>query len=197
MAQNLYQDLYTLARDAARKLGWSELVRIPLRMAVSPLLIPVLPRRTFQFQGRRFDQFYHCYNITWASERRVEIPIARGLLADAAPEDVLEIGNVLGHYQTVQHRVIDKLERVPGVLNEDVMDLQPPSPLDLIIFISTFQHIGFDDEPGQESRPKIAAAAQRRPSWPVPGGGWFSRRPPATARSVTACSASVCSSPPG
>lgn len=168
--QNPYRSLRSIAANCVAKLGWSELFLIPARIAVSPLLIPLLPERSFQFQGRSYRQFYHRYNVTWANERAVEVPIARGHLEGLAPERVLEVGNVMSHYQPVRHQVLDKFERRPGVINADITEYRPERDYDLILSISTFEHIGFDDDPGPGSAPKILAAINHCRRFLAPGG---------------------------
>jgi hypothetical protein len=60
------------------------------------------------------------------------------------PARTLEIGNVLSNFFPVRHLVVDKYERVPGVINEDVVDFSPPGKYDLIVSISTLEHVGWD-----------------------------------------------------
>jgi hypothetical protein len=96
--------------------------------------------------------------MTWAAERAVEIPIARSYL-DAHPgAKVLEVGNVLPHYYPSHYDVVDKFERGPHIINADIVDFEPPTRYDLILSISTFEHIGFDDEASGSSGEKILAA---------------------------------------
>jgi hypothetical protein len=166
---NPYQTKWTIARAIARKLGWSELFLIPARIVSSPVLIPLLPKRTFPFKGRQLPLFYHRYNITWANERMVELPIARHYLSAAGP-DVLEIGNVTSHYQTITHPVLDKFEKAPGVINEDILAYETSRRFDLILSISTFEHIGFDDDDKDPSGARIAGAIERTRRFLKPGG---------------------------
>ena len=74
------------------------------------------------------------------------------------------MGNVLSHYSTVSHDVLDKFEKGRSVINEDVIDFRPSKQYDLILSVSTFEHIGFDDETAESSGQKImeAIAACRR-----------------------------------
>src|SRR5207249_156927 len=123
-----------------------------------PILIPLLPSGTFEFRGKQLPLFYHRYNMTWAGERCIEIPIAKSYLDESTGKNVLEVGNVLSHYFPVSHEVLDKFEKGPGVINEDIIAFHPPKRYDLIISISTFEHIGFDDEANEPSGQKIAAA---------------------------------------
>lgn len=106
----------------------------------------------FTFRGETYHYFRHRYNATWRNERAVEIPIARGFLAGIPPEKVLEIGNVLSHYGPVAHCVVDKYEQAEGVTNADVCDFKPGRKFDLILSISTLEHVGWDEEPKDESR---------------------------------------------
>jgi len=62
-------------------------------------------------------------------------------------ERILEVGNVLAHYYPHQHDVLDKYEQAPGVMNGDVVDFRPGKLYDLIVSISTLEHVGWDEEP--------------------------------------------------
>jgi hypothetical protein len=102
---------------------------------------------TFTFRGNSYRYFWHRYNATWRNERAVEIPVARSFLAGIPAEKVLEIGNVLSHYGPVSHQVVDKYERAKGVVNADVCDFKPDRNYELILSISTLEHVGWDEEP--------------------------------------------------
>ena len=45
--------------------------------------------------------------------------------------ELLEIGNVLSHYFKWDHDVVDKYEKVEGVINEDVVDFRPSKKYDI------------------------------------------------------------------
>jgi hypothetical protein len=96
--------------------------------------------------------------MTWASERCVEVPIGRWWASRFSPDAVLEVGNVLSHYGPVQHQILDKFEKGPGVINEDILAFKPSAKYQLIFSISTFEHIGFDDEGEGSSGEKILGA---------------------------------------
>src|SRR5437879_9960224 len=130
----------------------------PLRIALAPMIIPFLPKKNFEFRGKTFPCFYHRYNMTWAGERSVEVPIAKSYLAQYEGKNVLEVGNVLSHYFPISHDVIDKFEKGSGIINEDIIDFHPSKYYDLILSISTFEHIGFDDEASEPSGRKIINA---------------------------------------
>ena len=103
--------------------------------------------KTFQFDGREYEYLYHPYNRTWKNERGVEIPIFRELLLKHEGKRVLEVGNVLSHYFPIHHEVIDKYEVSSGVINQDIVEFVPQDKYDLIISISTLEHVGWDEQP--------------------------------------------------
>ena len=160
---HLYQGTLSRVRWFVRRFGAAELVRLPLRILAAPLILRLLRPGDFMFLGERRPYFYHRYNVTWANERCVEVPVARAYLQQAQG-DVLEVGNVLAHYFPLRHTVLDKFERAPGVVNEDIVNYAPGKKFGLILSISTFEHIGFDDEGEGGSGAKIiqAIAACRR-----------------------------------
>src|SRR5713101_4756266 len=103
MKKHLYNTKLGRVRWFIKRFGAGEVVMKPLRVALAPLIIPLLSKKSFEFQGHRLDCFYHRYNMTWAGERCVEIPIAKSYLDQYQAGDVLEVGNVLSHYFPVQH----------------------------------------------------------------------------------------------
>jgi SAM-dependent methyltransferase len=141
-----------------KRFGASELFLKPLRVAFAPMIIPFLPPKSFQFQGKTCQCFYHGYNMTWAGERMIEVPIAKSYLDRYRGKHVLEVGNVLSHYFPVSHEILDKFERGTGIINKDVVEFLPAKRYDLILSISTFEHIGFDDDSDVSSGKKIGEA---------------------------------------
>lgn len=99
--------------------------------------------KTFRYQGKELKYFYHIYNRTVASERVIEIPIAKFYLDKFKGKKVLEIGNVLWHYFYTQHAVVDKYEKGLRVINKDVVSFKLPGEYDLILSISTMEHVGY------------------------------------------------------
>ena len=126
-------------------------------------------RPSFVLGDRRYDYFWHDYNMTWRNERCVEVPIARAELTAAAGRRVLEVGNVLSHYQPVAHDILDKYERAPGVWNQDVIDFAPAAPYDLIISLSTLEHVGWD-ETARDPDKSLRALHHLRDRCLAPGG---------------------------
>lgn len=117
------------------------------------------------YYGGDFYHFYaHPYNATWTNERAIEVPIFKKLL-HTTQGSVLEVGNVMSHYQPVKHQVIDLFEEAPGVLNIDVLDYRPTNKYDLIISISTLEHIGKDDEPRPEKVVEAVEHLKKMVAW--------------------------------
>jgi SAM-dependent methyltransferase len=122
----------------------------------------------FVLDGRRYRYLYSRHKFTWLTERAVEVPVAQALVDGYAADRVLEIGNVLSHYRPQQHQVVDKYETAPGVRNEDVLDLEGIGEFDLIVAISTLEHVGWDEAPRDPA--KAAKAVGRLRSLLAPGG---------------------------
>jgi hypothetical protein len=144
-----------------KRFGLLEVVRKPLRSVFAPILVRGLRARKFKFKGEELNCFYHRYNMTWATERCVEVPIGRFYCAQRNHDELLEVGNVLSHYGPIQHDVLDKFEKAAGIINQDVLDFEPKRRYGLILSISTFEHFGFDDDTGGSSGEKILEAIQR------------------------------------
>jgi SAM-dependent methyltransferase len=156
------------AIHCAKTNGIKEVFAIPARMLATPLVKCFREGKRFQFNGQSLPYLNHRYNATWSNERCVEVPIGQQYVCDAKSlgKDVLEIGNVLSHYHSTEHTIIDKYERFPFVLNKDVLEIT--GRYDLILSISTFEHIGFDEE--QKDDTKIARAIDHCRRMLVPGG---------------------------
>ena len=164
MKAHLYGSLPAKVRWFVRRFGWSELILLPLRKLFAPFVRPFLKPGTYHLNGRDFPYFYHTHNVTWSNERCVEISLAADWLCQFQGRSILEVGNVLSRYIPVSHEVLDKYERAAGVTNADIVEFNPDRKFDLILSISTFEHIGFDDDADESSADKIlrAIAACRR-----------------------------------
>jgi hypothetical protein len=99
------------------------------------------------FNFKMYKYFRHEFNITGKNERIVELPIVLDFYSRCVRNRILEIGNVLSHYQRIQHDVVDKYEVLPGVINEDIVNYCPKTKYEAIISISTLEHIGWDEDP--------------------------------------------------
>lgn len=161
--------------EVLRKKGVGYVARMGLYWLASPALAPVIRqvkgRRTFQLDGRSYPYFIHRYNLTWRNERIVEIPVAWELVQRFQGKRILEVGNVLSHYHPVRHDVVDKYERAPGVVNQDMVDLQAPGRYDLIVSISTVEHVGWDETPRDPG--KVLRAVEALKACLAPGGTLF------------------------
>ncbi len=104
-------------------------------------------RRTFKFNRKKYSYFYHRNWITWNNERSVEIPIVWEIIKKYIGKDILEVGNVLKNFFMFNRDIVDKYEIAPGVLNEDIIDYNPKKKYDIIITVSTLEHVGWNEEP--------------------------------------------------
>lgn len=133
-----------------KRFGWQELWRKPLRRIFWPLFMPlnIDGQYNIKYQGVELRPKFDRHNCTWAGERCIELAIARYYGKQYKAADILEVGNVTAHYYDTDHLIVDKYERGVMVLNEDICTFNPPHKYTLIISISTFEHIGFDDDSG-------------------------------------------------
>jgi FkbM family methyltransferase len=109
---------------------------------------------TFIYKGKHLPYNRIGYNNT--GERAIEIPIALDFLATLEKKDkLLEIGNTLSHYENSlseyigirPRRIVDKFEVDLGVDNLDFMDISSEEKYDVIVSVSTVEHIGQGIEP--------------------------------------------------
>lgn len=117
--------------------------------------------QTFVVDGVEHNQLLHLHNRTWRNERAVEIPLAIAFL-DRQPGLVLELGNVLANYGRRGHRVVDKYEERPGVINVDMVEYRPVERFDAIVSVSTLEHVGWDEEPRDPAKIPQAIKHLRR-----------------------------------
>jgi SAM-dependent methyltransferase len=162
-----------MLRELRRTQGLGYLAGFTARYLTLPLWrrLPGVARRRFRYDGRDYPYHLARYRVTWINERAVEIPIALAQLAAAPAARVLEVGNVLGHYVRSPHRVVDKYEAAPGVENLDVVDLPAEPRYDLVISVSTLEHVGWDETPREPE--KAAAAIAHLMRCLAPGGRLF------------------------
>jgi hypothetical protein len=97
----------------------------------------------FTVKGEPYRYFFSMYNHTWRNERIVEVPVAVEFLARCRGA-TLEVGNVLSHYFSFDHTIVDKYENAPNVIGEDILAYSPPKRFEAIVAISTLEHIGHD-----------------------------------------------------
>lgn len=100
------------------------------------------PEKTFIFRNTKYKYLFSEYS--WATERVVEIPIILKYLDTS--KRTLELGNVLCQFtDKVTWDVIDKYEVGNNVINEDIITWRPKEKYDLIVSVSTIEHIGFNE----------------------------------------------------
>ncbi len=113
--------------------------------------------RCFAFQGKKL--FYNRINFNNRAERAVEVPIAFDFLARRAGDgNVLEVGNVLQHYENGlsdllrirDRRIVDKFEAGEGIDCMDIMDVDAEEKYPTIISVSTLEHVGQSCAPSGE-----------------------------------------------
>lgn len=103
----------------------------------------------FVFGDKEYQYFIH--KRSWATERVVEIPIILSYINKN--KKILEVGNVLSQFVKVKWDVVDKFECGEGIINEDIIGFKPEEKYDLIVSVSTFEHIGFNEDVGGGEKP--------------------------------------------
>ncbi len=131
-------------------------------MKVATPLAKIYYRNTkWKLADISFPYEVSCHNVTWTNERAVEISYAKMLLQKFEDSEVLEVGNVVRKYRSGRWLVCDKYEKKKGVLNKDVCDLSGIGKFNLILTISTLEHVGFDEPVYKEDGFVEAVAALR------------------------------------
>lgn len=125
-------------------------------------------KRSFKFNGKKYNYFYHRNWITWNNERSVEVPIIWKIVKRYEGKKILEVGNVLMNFFVIERDIVDKYEIASGVINEDIVDYNPSKEYDIIISISTLEHVGWDEEPKEPL--KIYRAIENLKRLVVSGG---------------------------
>ena len=83
------------------------------------------------------------------NERVIEIPYVYSFIKNTKIKKLLEIGNTLSNYFDLEHVIIDKYETANNIINIDIVEYVTKNKYDLIISVSTIEHIGYD-EPKKE-----------------------------------------------
>jgi len=156
---------------AAKEKGLAYVLRgiwLNIWVDVESIIHRVWPTPTFQFQQEEYEYFWHRYSSTWRNERAVEVPIIQAMVEKYRGKRILEVGNVLSHYFHVPYEVVDKYELGEDVINRDILEFSPSSSYDLIVSISTLEHVGWDEMPREPE--KILRAVNHLRSLLAPGG---------------------------
>lgn len=103
--------------------------------------------KEFMFNNIKLPYFNHSYNNKRLTERSIEIPIIKYFIDCYNPKNILEVGNVSNYYYTYFKEIIkdkivvDKYENFDKVINKDIIDFTSNIKFDMIISISTFEHM--------------------------------------------------------
>ena len=122
-------------------------------------LVAALPRRKVTVGDYHVPLHYEFRRWTWRTERCVEIALGARAVRSRRREDVLEVGNVLPLAGVAGQTIVDKYEEGPGVLNVDIVDFDPGRTYELVVSISTLEHVGRDEVP--QDPDKAPAALER------------------------------------
>ena len=135
---------------------------------------------TFAWEGvehayyRRYDGDPNKVNPA-VCERTVELPIGYHTMRAHDGRRRLEVGNTLEHWYPdltpgVTHDALDKFEQRPGVINADIVDYQPEQPYDLVLSLSTLEHVGKPEYGDTGGDGKAITAVAHCISLLAPGG---------------------------
>jgi len=126
--------------------GFGSLIYIKriMNKIIFPIIKIVKSNNKFIFRNKKYYYFIH--ENSWATERVVEIPIVLNYIDKN--KKILEVGNVLSQFVDVKWDIVDKYEKGKGVINEDIIEFKPKEKYDLIISISTLEHVGFNEQVG-------------------------------------------------
>ena len=124
----------------------------------------------FRFHGNTYRYLFHPYVTTWRNERAAVIPIIWDIVKKSREQEkrILEVGNVLSYYFKVDHDILDKYEIMDGVINEDIVDFNPPKRYDLIVSPLSLMSVGWDEDPQDPN--KVLHAINNLKRLLAPGG---------------------------
>jgi hypothetical protein len=114
-------------------------------------------RESFVFMGRDYNYLNSSIHSAWKTERSVEIPIGYYVLKRFEGQEILEVGNTIKQYfpdEHLDHDVLDKYEKEDGVINEDVASFDTDKRYNLIISISTMEHVGWEQDANEYKEPR-------------------------------------------
>ena len=135
--------------------GTKYLMTYVLSSVFSWLQFKLNKKREFIFDDKKYNYYYTQKEGYWQyrTERVIEIPIFYEVLKSFSGKKILEVGNTMAHYFPINHTVVDKYEVADGVINKDIFGFNNGEKYDLIINISTLEHVGFSpQEPDQPAK---------------------------------------------
>lgn len=121
---------------------------IYIKRIMNKLIFPIIKilKSNNKFVFRNKEYYYFVHENSWATERVVEIPIILNHIDKN--KHILEFGNVLFQFVDANWDIVDKYDKGKGVINEDIVDFKPKEKYDLIVSISTLEHVGFNEKVG-------------------------------------------------
>jgi len=145
-------------------------IKTKLNNVLFPFIKIIKGKYKFTFDNKSYEYFIHKYS--WNTERVVEIPIildyisrckmnyCKGYCGNIQSEycspdastfiprkfKILEFGNVLQQFVPISWDVLDKYSKGERVIHEDIVDFKPKEKYDLIVSISTLEHVGFNED---------------------------------------------------
>ena len=159
---NIYQwNVFKRVFDYLKTYGFKYTIQYALEKKLAFLFYSLFYKNKkdfFLFDGEKLNYFYSKNAPTWANERCVEIAIFKKIIEKEwrVGKKVLEIGNTLSHYLDVYHFSVDKYEKGDRVINEDITTFKTGEKYDLILSISTLEHVGWDENPKEVEKIKKA-----------------------------------------
>lgn len=162
--ENNDKSIFKRAVNIYKKRGLLSLIKATYRYLVAveiPYIIfklnYIIFNKYFYIDGEKHRYFIDKYNAI-NTERVIEIPFVIDFLIKNNYEEkrVLEVGNVLQHYFYFKHKIIDKYEKESFVDNIDIVDFNTDEKYDIIISISTLEHVGFDEPVKEANKSKRA-----------------------------------------
>lgn len=147
---------------------------IPRNAALFPWAVMVRRQRfpEFTFQGKQYPYLYKFKNFAWTTERSVEVSLVAPYLREAYGEKrkILEIGEVVRQFSEFKtHDILDKYEYKKGIINTDIADFKPDEKYDLIVSVSTMEHVGWD-APEERDPEKMPYSLGLIKGWLAPNG---------------------------
>ncbi len=112
----------------------------------------ISPEDSFTLNNKEYK--YYVHSSSWATERIVEVAVAKRYINENKNKKILELGNVLFQFIDITWDVVDKYEKGKDVINEDIIGYKPKEKYDLIVSVSTIEHIGFNEDVGAGEKPE-------------------------------------------
>ena len=153
------QKLWGLNRSLWRRHGIKTPIIIPIRFGLYAWCRIFRANKTFALGDKNFPYAVNLQNGIFRTERAVELPIS--LQTFPLEGDILEVGNVLNQYFKFQHDVVDKYEHGEGVQNVDIVEYTSEKKYDLILCVSTLEHVGWDENPKEPEKITSAVAVMK------------------------------------